>query len=169
MLNGISHMGFTVADLTSAVRFYTGVFGAGPRVWQVFDAAYTAEQVGYENARLDVAMFEVPGSTAYLELIQYLQPVGTPVDLETNNPGTAHLCLTSDDVAQEFSRLVGLGARPRSACPVLIDSGPNAGRRVAYLRDPQGITIELMEAVTAGAQRPTVSEPSLQAETGGDR
>ena len=32
------------------------------------------------------------------------------------------------------------------APPVAIDAGPNQGRRVVYLRDPDGITIEFIEA-----------------------
>ena len=146
MFTGMLHVGFTVADLDAAAAFYQELFGAPPRVRRIFDAPYTAEQVGYPGARLDVAHFDVPGSAAFLELIQYLEPAGAPVDVETCNPGTGHLCLASDDVDGAFARLVELGAVPRSTAPIAITSGPNEGRRVAYFRDPQGLTIEIMEA-----------------------
>jgi catechol 2,3-dioxygenase-like lactoylglutathione lyase family enzyme len=145
MLTGVSHMGFTVADLDAAAAFYERLFGAPPEVRRIYDAPYTGDQVGYPGARLDIAIFRIPGGDVRLELIQYLEPAGSPVDIETKNPGTAHLCLTADDLATEFARLTSLGARPRSAGPVLITSGPNEGRHVAYFRDPQGLTIEIIE------------------------
>jgi catechol 2,3-dioxygenase-like lactoylglutathione lyase family enzyme len=144
-LNGISHVGFTVEDIGRAADFYQRLFGYAPEVRRVYNAPYTAEQIGYRDARLDIAIFRIPGTDVRLELIQYLEPVGVPVDIETKNPGTGHLCLTTDDLDAEFTRLTSLGARPRSAGPVTITSGPNAGRRVAYFRDPQGLTIELLE------------------------
>ncbi|WP_141579076.1 VOC family protein [Actinomadura sp. WMMA1423] len=146
MLTGVSHMGFTVADVGAAAGFYQRLFDAPPEVRRIYDAPYTADQVGYPGARLDIAIFRIPGSDVRLELIQYLEPAGTPVDVETKNPGTAHLCLTADDLDAEFARLSSLGARPRSAAPVPITSGPNLGRRVAYFRDPQGLTIEIVES-----------------------
>lgn len=145
MLTGFSHVGFTVADIDAATAFYRKVFDAEPVVRRVYDAPYTSEQIGYPDARLDIAIFRIPGSDALLELIQYLNPVGVPVDLETKNPGTAHVCLTTDDLDAEHARLAALGAVPRSAGPVLITSGPNEGRRVAYFRDPQGLTLEVLE------------------------
>lgn len=145
MLTGFSHVGFTVADIAAATAFYRAVFGAEPLVRRVYDAPYTSLQVGYPDARLDIAIFQIPGSDGLLELIQYLNPAGVPVDIETRNPGTAHLCLNTDDLDAEYARLTGLGATPRSDAPVEITSGPNAGRRVAYFRDPQGLTLELME------------------------
>ncbi|GAA3952206.1 hypothetical protein GCM10023085_38440 [Actinomadura viridis] len=147
MLTGVSHIGFTVADVNAAAAFYERLFGRPPEVRRIYDAPYTSDQVGYADARLDIAVFRVPGGDVRLELIQYLHPLGVPVDIETNNPGTAHLCLVSDDLPAEFARMRALGARPRSAGPVLITSGPNRGRRVAYFRDPQGLTIEIVEAL----------------------
>lgn len=144
-VSGVAHVGFTVRDLDAASRFYADVFGVQPDVRAIYDRPYTSEQVGYEGARLDIAIFRIPGSDVRLELIQYLSPVGTPVDIETNNPGTAHLCLVTDDLAGVFERMVALGATPRSREPVLITAGPNEGRRVCYFRDPEGLTIEILQ------------------------
>lgn len=139
------HVGVTVRDLARSVEFYTAFLGAGPEVARIYDSAYTSEQVGYPGTVLDIAIFAIPGSDLRLELIQYLQPVGTPVDPETKNPGTWHLCFGSATLDEDFDRLVALGAAPRSRRPVLITSGPNEGKRVAYLRDLDGLTIELIE------------------------
>lgn len=141
------HVGVTVRDLGRAVAFYSAFLGVEPEVAKIYDSPYTSDQVGYPNAVLDIAIFRIPESDLRLELIQYLQPVGTPVDTETNNPGTWHVCFGSTSLDDDFDRLVGLGATPRSGRPVLITSGPNEGKRVAYLRDLDGLTIELIQDV----------------------
>ncbi len=145
MLRGTHHVGFTVPNLDRSVAFYSALFETEPFVKRIFEAPYTAEQIGYPGARLYVALIRVPNSNMLLELIEYLEPVGEMVDIETKNPGTAHLCLSSDDLAADFERFVSLGATPRSKGPVTITSGPNQGKRVGYFRDPDGITIEILE------------------------
>ena len=145
MLCGTHHVGFTVPNLDRSIAFYSALFETEPFVRRIFEAAYTAEQIGYPGARLDVALINIPNSGVLLELIQYLEPTGEMVDIETKNPGTAHLCLSSDDLAADFERFVSLGATPRSKGPVMITSGPNQGKRVGYFRDPDGITIEILE------------------------
>ena len=145
MLRGTHHVGFTVPNLDRSVAFYSALFETEPFVRRIFDQPYTAEQIGYPGTRLDVALIRIPNSNVLLELIEYLEPVGEMVDIETKNPGTAHLCLSSDDLAADFERFVSLGATPRSEGPVTITSGPNQGKRVGYFRDPDGITIEILE------------------------
>ncbi len=149
MLNGVVHMGFTVRDVKASAAFYESLFEAEPEVRQVYDAPYTGEQVGYPGARLDIAIFKIPGSDIRLELIEYLKPRGKPVDIETKNAGTAHLCLKTDDLHSVFQRMISLGATARSPVPVCITSGPNKGRHVCYFRDPEGLTIEVLEAAPA--------------------
>lgn len=144
-MTGAAHVGFTVADVDAEAAFYSALFGCDPEVRGIYDRPYTAAQVGYEGARLDIAIFRLPGSDLRLELIQYLHPVGRPVDIETRNPGTGHLCLTTGDIEGAMARATALGATTRSDGPVVITAGPNEGRRVCYLRDPEGITIELLE------------------------
>lgn len=149
MLSGAVHVGFTVRDVKAATEFYRALFESEPEVRRVYDAPYTGEQVGYPGARLDVAIFKVPGSDFRMELIEYLDPRGEPVDIETKNPGTAHLCLRTDDLHAAYDRMIALGATARSPAPVRITSGPNEGRHVCYFRDPEGLTIELLEMARA--------------------
>jgi len=145
MFSGVAHIGFTVGDVSRAAAFYEALFGYPPEIRRVYDAPYTGAQVGYPGASLDVAIFKIAGSDVRLELIEYLAPQGAAVDPETKNPGTAHLCLMTDDIDSEFARLIELGAQPRSREPVRVESGPNEGGHVCYLRDPDGFTIELFE------------------------
>ncbi|HDH26575.1 MAG TPA: hypothetical protein ENH00_10365 [Actinobacteria bacterium] len=148
MLRGVLHVGFTVANMDRSVEFYTRLFGIEPFVHRVYEDNYISQLVGYAGARLDTALYNIPHSDTVLELIQYLEPKGMPVNTETKNPGTAHLCLATTDLHADFNRMVELGATPRSEGPVKITSGINQGLRVCYFRDHDGITIELLEART---------------------
>lgn len=112
---------------------------------QVYDAAYIGTLLGYEDCALDAAFFELPVTAAFLELLQYLSPPSKPGDMESYNVGNAHLCLEVEDLEEEFERLRRLGATPRSESPVLVTFGPFTGGKVAYFRDPDGISLELVQ------------------------
>jgi catechol 2,3-dioxygenase-like lactoylglutathione lyase family enzyme len=48
-------------------------------------------------------------------------------------------------MALAHQHAVASGARPVGEGPIEVRAGPNAGMRVAYLRDPDGVTIELRQ------------------------
>ena len=56
-----------------------------------------------------------------------------------------HVCLRVDDMAAAHGHAVACGARPVGEGPIQVAAGPNAGMWVAYLRDPDGVTIELVQ------------------------
>jgi catechol 2,3-dioxygenase-like lactoylglutathione lyase family enzyme len=78
-------------------------------------------------------------------LIQYLNNVGALVDLSTNRVGSAHLCFIVGNIFEAFDELRRRGVTFRSEAPVLITAGTNAGAYAAYLRDPDGISLELFQ------------------------
>jgi catechol 2,3-dioxygenase-like lactoylglutathione lyase family enzyme len=155
VLLGVVHAGFTVADLDRSVAWYGDVLGLSLIRRQRNDNAYTRQIVGIEGAVLDVAFFGLPAgsrgaSGQVLELMQYLEPPGGRPELHTGDVGVGHLALEVDDLAAEYERLRGHGVRFRNP-PVEIDAGLNRGGWACYLLDPDGITIELIQA--AGSHR----------------
>lgn len=139
------HVGFTVADMDRSIPWYTTLLQNGPSaVQRGWDAEYSAEMIGYPGCSIDWAYFPLPGG-GNLELIQYTNPEPRLVDMETFCIGNGHLCLVVEDLHAEYGRLAGL-ADFRTATPVQIPVGPNAGGWGAYLRDPDGITIQLLQA-----------------------
>jgi catechol 2,3-dioxygenase-like lactoylglutathione lyase family enzyme len=71
--------------------------------------------------------------------------------MESYNAGNAHLCLVTDDMASDFGRLRAAGYDTfRSERPIDIPWGPYRGGRACYLRDPDGASIELLEAPPGG-------------------
>jgi catechol 2,3-dioxygenase-like lactoylglutathione lyase family enzyme len=144
----LDHVGFAVSDLDRSSQFYTALLGEEPFLRKIWDVPYLGEFVGYPGATLDAAFWHLPNGVV-LELLQYLDPSPGTVDMETYNAGNAHLCLQTDDLAAEFQRLADITVF-RCDHPVDIPFGPYKGGRVAYFRDPDGITIELIQLPPGG-------------------
>jgi catechol 2,3-dioxygenase-like lactoylglutathione lyase family enzyme len=145
MLRGVHHAGVTVSNLDRALAFYRDVLGL-----EVF---FTAERgddtigeiVGYPGAKIKLAFCGVPGDSARIELLEYLEPRGDGADGETFRPASGHVCFVVDDIEALYRRIVDASFTPRSTAPVTIAEGPNAGARAFYVRDPDGYTVELFQ------------------------
>jgi catechol 2,3-dioxygenase-like lactoylglutathione lyase family enzyme len=67
------------------------------------------------------------------------------VECRPCDSGFAHVAYDVDDVDAAVAASAPHQVLPIGAVTV-IDKGPNAGRKVVYLRDPDGVTIEYIEA-----------------------
>ena len=145
-LTDMHHVGLTVSDIERSIVFYRDVLGMTlvrrrPRV----DADYVGRQTGYAGVALSVASFQVlPESRQTLEVVQYLNHDGSPIDPATNRAGSSHLCLLVSDFHACHAELKAKGVDFKSE-PVTITAGPNKGGMVIYLSDPDGYTIELFQ------------------------
>jgi len=123
---------------------------------QTQDNDYTRSLVGYKDANLRIAQFQLPEgdppeSGHVLELIEYLTPEGGPADLERNTIGAGHLAFVVDDIETMTARLAALGARPLSQ-PNEITAGINKGGKAVYLHDPDGVMLELLQPANSPAK-----------------
>ena len=145
-LNDIHHIGLTVSDIERSIRFYRDLLGMAlirrrPHV----TADYVAKQTGYEGVELNVASFKVGDDSGQsLEVVQYMNHTGPPLDQATNRPGSSHLCLLVTDLRSCYHDLSAQGVRFKSE-PVTITAGPNEGGLVVYLYDPDGYALELFQ------------------------
>jgi catechol 2,3-dioxygenase-like lactoylglutathione lyase family enzyme len=144
----LDHIGFSVSDLDRSIDFYRLLLEREPILRKTWEVGYVGGIVGYPETAMDVAIFELPNGT-YLELIRYLAPEPGTVDMETYNAGNGHLCLVTEDIERDYARLDGT-AEFRSPKPIDIPWGPYRGGRVCYLRDPDGISVELMQQPPGG-------------------
>jgi lactoylglutathione lyase len=136
------HTSFTVADALRGIAFWRDVMGfelieQGPR-----EGAWLGAVVGVPGARCRIA--HLRGHGLHLELIQYLEPAGADVTGPPNRPGSAHIAFVVEDIEQQAARMLAAGAAWQGAI-TRCTSGPAAGCRAAYLRDPNGILVELVE------------------------
>lgn len=139
----MNHVGFAVSDIEQSVEWYTFLLEDPPYLMGRWNVEYVSRVVGYPGAEFDAALWELGGGLS-LELLAYWKPPATRIDMETFNVGNGHLCLVVDDLAAEFERLRGR-AEFRNPEPVDIPWGHFAGGRSCYLRDPDGISIELVQ------------------------
>jgi catechol 2,3-dioxygenase-like lactoylglutathione lyase family enzyme len=139
------HFNFTVSDMDRSLGFWRDLLGLELLSDWVSDASYLAEITGYPGARLRLAFLQLPGTTARLELIQYLEPAGGPREQPTHLAGAAHVCFDVPDIQAAYEELRAKGVRFKSP-PVEITSVANRGAWGVYLVDPDGITLELRQA-----------------------
>lgn len=138
-----NHTSFTVSDLDRTCDFFVNALGFEVVSRAPRDPALIRKITGVEGADIEVAY--VQGPEHRLELIQYLAPaVRRQVEAQPCDTGFAHLAFDVTDVDAAIAASQVYGFRPINA-PAPIDKGPNAGSRVVYLRDPDGVTIEYIE------------------------
>ena len=111
--------------------------------------------MGYPGVELHVAVFRLPLSDVFLEVLEYRNVEKHAVDPSTANPGTAHFCLYVDDLDSVHERLASAGVRFVSEVKSP-NIGPNKGGKAVYMIDPDGIRVELVETrkTLAGELRP---------------
>jgi catechol 2,3-dioxygenase-like lactoylglutathione lyase family enzyme len=144
---GIHHTGYTVSNLERSLEFYCGLLGLEIVAQQEKEGGYLGAIVGYPDAHVKMAHLRVPGSQHVVELFEYVSPQGTkPGRLEPPNTGTSHLCLLTDDLPALYEHLVAQGLDTFVSPPVLVDTGINTGGYGLYVRDPDGIPVELFQA-----------------------
>ena len=143
-VTGTIHTGLQVSDLEKSLRFYRDLLGFEVTATRVAQEPYLAELVGYPGVELHVAFLRFPASEHILELLEYRNVPRQPVDTGTANPGTAHVCVSVDDLRTVHRTLRDAGVEFVSE-PVLVTSGANKGRIAVYAKDPDGIRVEFLQ------------------------
>ena len=143
------HVGLQVADLDRSIAYYRDVIGLRLLERLLRDDAYLKVVVGYPAVTLDVAVLVEPASGALLELLQYLGTDGVLIDPATANPGTGHVCFQVDDVDAIHARALAAGYGAVNP-PVTPTAGRWTGGRSVYLKDPDGIRVELVQRGLVG-------------------
>ena len=142
---GADHTSYSVSDLSRTLPFYRDLLGfevvhERPEIVN----SYWRSIVGFPDAVARDALLKIPGSDHFLELIEYKNPRGVAQNLTPNNPGSSHVSYLVDDLRGLYARLKEANVSFISE-PVYLDAGPNAGGWALYMKDPDGIVIELFQ------------------------
>jgi lactoylglutathione lyase len=141
----IDHLGLTVASIERSLTFWRDllgleVTGRGTIEWEHIDRL-----TGIPRTRIEWIELRLPDG-ATIELQQYHRPVGQAVPHgEENEPGRSHVSIVVDDAAAVLERARAAGFRSRSSQVVLIERGAYRGSLAAYILDPDGYGVELMQ------------------------
>ncbi len=139
-----NHTSFTVSDLERSIAFFRDALGFQVTSKAPRDPSAIQHVTGVEGADIVVAYIRGPGHS--LELIEYLGPEDRGrVESRPCDTGFAHVAYDVDDIDAAIAASAPHGVVAINP-PYVVDKGPNAGRRVVYCRDPDGITIEYIEA-----------------------
>jgi glyoxylase I family protein len=139
------HTGITVSNLEQSLAFWRDVLG--------FELSHTAHQTGemaseitgVAGAEIKLAVVKTPGGHK-IELLEYIAPADRKrhVNFRSCDVGSVHVALIVDDLDAVLSAINASGWKAAGK-PQTLQSGPNAGKRVVYVRDPDGTTIEFMQ------------------------
>jgi glyoxylase I family protein len=126
MIRRIDHTTITVSDIGRSVDFYTGLLG------------FTVDhEMVLPESHLHIVFLRLGDSM--LELFDVDHVVGTMISNVNEIVGYKHICLEVDSVDAEFARLVQAGVRFR------LEPSDVQHVRIAFLTDPDGLDIELLE------------------------
>lgn len=141
-ITGLNHVGVPVRDMATSVAWYRDVLGVEPTFVQRADQGPELDSaVQVDDADLDYAFVDL-GNTR-LEFLHYLEPRGRDFSLRNCDVGAIHICFEVDDIDAAHQRLVDKHVAVNGP-PALIESGPLAGWRFCYFRDPDGIQLEVI-------------------------
>jgi glyoxylase I family protein len=150
---GLDHVGLTCADLDAAVAFYHGLL-AMPVLAR---GTGQGQAAGIPGARVAFARIGAGGGLM-LELLQYLDDEPGSSAVPVHRAGAAHVALEVASLDAVLRLLARHSVRPLTEGPVTA-RGPGLGQwngaRLAYVRDPDGHTVELIQYSRAAAPEPS--------------
>jgi catechol 2,3-dioxygenase-like lactoylglutathione lyase family enzyme len=137
---GLDHDGVTCADLEASLRFYSDLLGIPTRA----QGENEMLAAGHAGAKYAWADLELPDGRV-LELIEPAERGQEPVPPGTLRPGSSHTGLRVRDLAALLERLAEAGVEPLDPPVTLREPGAWHGCTIAYVRDPDGHAVELVQ------------------------
>jgi catechol 2,3-dioxygenase-like lactoylglutathione lyase family enzyme len=134
-IEGIHHVSLTVADVDRSISFYKR-FGLEVQSRADTSGPDVEEGTGVPGAQLDEAFLS--GANVLLELIKYNEMKSGQAPAN-NTIGSAHVCFRVRNMPEVYNDLRNAG--------VEFISAPHRQGKLdwVYLKDPDGITVELLE------------------------
>lgn len=155
MFLSVAHIGLTVSDLDRSVAFYRDVLGCayvgemsmgGPETAALFQRSGCSARVAYLRTQNHNAPL--------VELIQFTDQPPAPSRPSLFQTSISELCFLTDDIDQEYKRLMALGVEFLSAPQTFDSTAYGFGiSRAVYLRDPDGNILELIQPVDEAYKR----------------
>ena len=143
-LSNLHHVGLTVRDLERSIAFYSQLFDLEEIARVQMEGPMVATNLDVPGAEISVVLLK--GENSILEFIEYNAPDdGVAWDRRNVDIGAAHVCFAVDDVEAFQAKLEATGYKLNGPPNDPIPDGPAKGSRFAYFRDPDGITVEVLQ------------------------
>src|SRR4051794_16601873 len=137
------HTGITVSNIERSLEFWRDVLGF-ELSHRAHQKSELAEQItGVAGAEILIAVVKAPGHK--IELLEYRAPPDRKnFEARPCDVGSVHVALTVDNLDSVLETIAASGWKAAGK-PQTLTAGPNAGKRVIYVRDPDGTTVEFMQ------------------------
>lgn len=144
MITTIRHTGLVVADLPRAIDFWCGLLGFVVSRQMEESGPHIDAMMGLKDVRVTTAKLSAPDGNL-LELLYFHSHPDKP-EWEGNpySTGFTHIALTVRDIDQAFQLLQQAGV----IFPASPQLSPDGRVRVVYARGPEGVLLELVEAIS---------------------
>lgn len=145
-----NHVGFTVADVRRTAQMFTEVFGYDIVSIAPRPALNVERLMGLKDAELLVAHLRHP-HLAGVELIEFHGPADRArVNARPCDLGYTHLTFNVSDLGAVVAHAASFGLKAIGE-RIVSTAGPNKGAKAIYLKDADGITIELIQPAGTGS------------------
>ena len=139
----VDHTGITVTNLERSLKFWRDVLGFELSHRPHQTGTLASEITGVAGAEIKIAVLKGYGHK--IELLEYLAPADRKhLDVRPCDVGSVHVALMVDDLDALLETIAKSGWKAAGK-PQTLTAGPNAGKRVVYVHDPDGTTIEFMQ------------------------
>jgi catechol 2,3-dioxygenase-like lactoylglutathione lyase family enzyme len=142
MIISFNHSSFTVSDLDRSLDFYCSIIGMKRISYADRPQEYSETVTGIKGCPLKIAY--LTGWGHRLELIEYVGSKKKSQTSSTDNIGAGHICFNVTDLVSMAEEYRNMGVELQSD-PLVIPAGTNKGGMTFYMKDPDGIVIELIQ------------------------
>ncbi len=146
---GVNHTSLTVREMKPLLAFFMDGLGYELHSLSPRDPGLMSRMTGIPGVVVTIAFLSAYGHT--LELIHYYAPHERKTVIPNLcDAGAHHLAYDVESVDAALEMAAGHGFS-LAGDVIAIDAGPNKGRRVCYVRNPEGVTIEFLERAGGAA------------------
>ena len=154
-IKGITHLGITVTNLEKSIEWYKDVLGFELVSYdpEPYEDEREGNGVGLGRIVFKWCTFDAGGGQL-LELIEYIYPESTSKPPRPCDKGCNHISFMVDDIKAWIQNLTEKGVEFNyksvvdNFTPITVDGGVFDGVTWIYFKDPDGISLELMEYPT---------------------
>jgi len=144
----MEHVGIVVEDLEAAVEFFAALGLEAGGTGQV-EGDWVGRIIGLDGVKAELAMMRAPDGGAEVELVKFHSP---PIEdggagLPSNASGLRHVSFLVEDID---AVVAGLDERGVELVGELVRY--ENSYRLCYVRGPEGIIVELAEAIGSSAE-----------------
>ena len=145
MINGVHHACVIVSDMEKTLRFYRDILGMREEMNLKFDADPVMMDLRGTKPKQHLVMLSA--GNAFVELIQYVEPVGKPTDRRPCDFPNMHICFQVEDIKKAYEEALAKGVNTFHRAPACINEsgGPLNGYGYVYFRGPDDEILEFMQ------------------------